>query len=424
MAISLKVLGSGFAFLLTLAVGRMLGAHGAGLYFLAISITSIAGTIARLGLENTVLRFVAYFHENNDWGQIRGVLRYALIWVGSVSLTFSITIIFFAEKIESFFLNVEGMTLVLIAVAFSIVFFNLMTLFSEALKGLGMSSKALLVGSVVYPLCALVVVYPLISMWGVIGSGIAYMTGTIFASIVVLIIWERALSGQPSATQVNRNELRASSRPLWVSMIIIQAIQPWVPILLLGIWATPSDAGVLGAATRIALLISFILVAINSVLAPQFTVLFKHGEYAKIEKIAGKCALFVTTLTTPIFIICIFSGDLVMSIFGMDFSTAGNILAILAVGQFVNAFTGPVGLILMMGGREKDMRTLSLISVIVVVLMALLLIPNYGAIGAAIASSTGLICTSLISVFMVRLRFKIRVFSFFFNSILNEVRNH
>ena len=90
MAISLKVLGAGFAFLLTLAVGRMLGAHGAGLYFLAISITSIAGTIARLGLENTVLRFVAYFHENNDWGQIRGVLRYALIWVGSVSLTFSI----------------------------------------------------------------------------------------------------------------------------------------------------------------------------------------------------------------------------------------------------------------------------------------------------------------------------------------------
>ena len=104
-----------------------------------------------------------------------------------------------------------------------------------------------------------------------------------------------------------------------------------------------------------------------------------------------------------------------MSIFGMDFSTAGNILAILAVGQFVNAFTGPVGLILMMGGREKDMRTLSLISVIVVVLMALLLIPNYGVKGAAIATSAGFISMNLFSVFMVRLRFKIWIFPYFSN---------
>lgn len=407
LAFGLRAVGAGLAFVLNIAVGRLLGPSGAGIYFLGLSVVSISAVIARLGLENTVLRFVASHADAEEWGQVRGVMQHALGWAGAVSGLFSIAIVFGAPWLARWgFDNIE-LAPVLRAFGFSVLSFNVMFLAGEALKGLSRVRDSMLVNGVIYPLATLVLISPATEWLGPAGAALAYFGGTALAAVVGLAIWRKALFGRPGPKPVDSRELWASSRPLWVSMIAIRAVQPWAPLVLLGLWADIAAVGIFGAATRIALLVSFFLVAINNVLAPRIAALHKRGDLASISRLTRQFALLVTLASSPVILGFIFAGDLVMSLFGQDFADSGQVLAILAVGQAANAFTGPVGVILMMGGRERDMRTLSLVSVAVIVLVAVITIPSFGATGAALATSAGYLATSTMAVLIVRARFGI-----------------
>ena len=71
----------GLAALLTLGVyvllGRLLGPAESGLYFLALTLLTVAAILGRIGLDNTVLRFVAASAATGDWAAVKGVRRKA-----------------------------------------------------------------------------------------------------------------------------------------------------------------------------------------------------------------------------------------------------------------------------------------------------------------------------------------------------------
>ena len=76
-------------------------------------------------------------------------------------------------------------------------------------------------------------------------------------------------------------------------------------------------------------------------------------------------------------------------------------LAILAVGQFINVVTGSVGWILIMCGYERMMRNNIVICAALSVGLNLLLVPRFGVIGAALATAITLSLQMLIAAVMV-----------------------
>ncbi len=404
-AFLLRAAGAALAFLLNVAVGRLLGASGAGLYYLSLSVISFAAVIARLGLENTVLRFVASFKDDGDWGQVRGVLRYALIRVGCFSLVLSGVIFIFSKWMEVNVFDSPGMAQVLIALCISVFSFNFMIVLSEALKALGQITNAMLIGGAIYPFAALLVIYPAISLLGVAGAGAAYTFGTLVASTLGLVLWNRSLSRKAPASAVNAADMRASSRPLWGMTIIHKAFLPWTPVIMLGLWASPADAGVFGAATRVATLVSFFLVAVNAVVGPRISVFYARGEINKIKHLTNKSSRLLAIAITPLALGSLFLSSQIMGLFGKDFSQSGLVLSILLCGQLVNGITGPVEFILMMSGRERIMRNIVIISMLVMLVLSVMLIPSYGDLGAAIASACAAATTSIISLIAVYIQF-------------------
>jgi O-antigen/teichoic acid export membrane protein len=57
LALSIRILGAGMAFIFNLIIARELGAEQSGYFFLAFSLVIFLSTFAMLGFENTVLRF-------------------------------------------------------------------------------------------------------------------------------------------------------------------------------------------------------------------------------------------------------------------------------------------------------------------------------------------------------------------------------
>ena len=184
--------------------------------------------------------------------------------------------------------------------------------------------------------------------------------------------------------------------------IINRGFLPWAPLFLLGIWGSTEDAGVFGAAMRIAMLITFFLTAVNTVIAPKFAELHAKGEIELLGHLARRFALLITVAASPLLLLLILAGDWVMSMFGPEFTRGGTALAILAVGQAVNTMTGSVGYLLMMSGHERDIRNASIFGAIIMIGLAATLIPLFGIIGAAIAGATAVVAINVQSVIIVR----------------------
>ncbi len=54
VALGMKVLAVGLGFGLNVLLARLLGAEGAGVYYLALTVTSIAAVVGRIGLDNAL----------------------------------------------------------------------------------------------------------------------------------------------------------------------------------------------------------------------------------------------------------------------------------------------------------------------------------------------------------------------------------
>lgn len=111
-----------------------------------------------------------------------------------------------------------------------------------------------------------------------------------------------------------------------------------------------------------AVLASFVLIAVNLVVAPRFTALHRQGDMAGLESLAIMSVKFIGVLALPVIGVMFIFPSWLMGLFDEGFAGGSQLLQILAVGQFINAITGSVGYLLMISGRERDMRNVTLIS--------------------------------------------------------------
>jgi len=91
-----------------------------------------------------------------------------------------------------------------------------------------------------------------------------------------------------------------------------------------------------------------------------------------------------------------------MSFFGEEFRTASTALVILALGQFVNIATGSVSYLLSMTGFERKVRDNAFFSALIGVALGFALIPNYGLLGASIATAIAIASQNLLGVYQVQ----------------------
>lgn len=401
IAFLLRGLGAGLAFVLNVVIARLLGADGAGMYFLALSVTMIVSVIARLGLDNALLRFVSVHAAQEEWGQVKGVFSLGMRLVLISSSVLTLLCFGSAPWLADTLFNKPDLGVPLQWMSLGIMSFSIMMLMSECLKGLRLIRNAMLVSGVLYPLFGLILVWPLVSLIGVKGANMAYVLGTGAAAAIGFLFWRHAMKDHNLTGHFSYERLRASSQPLFIMSLLNGAVITWAPLLLLGVWGTTEESGIFGAVSRVAMLLTFFLTAVNTAIAPKFAALYDNGELEAVAQLARKSALYITLVASPLFILFMFAGDLVMSMFGQDFIPGGYILAILTLGQVVNSLTGSVGFLLIMSGREKDASNVAVISCAILIALCVLLIPQNGMLGAAIATAFTIAISNILLAWLV-----------------------
>lgn len=398
----MKVAGSGLAFGFNVAIARLLGAEGAGLYFLALSVTAIGSVVGRVGLDNALMRFVATHATHGEWDKVRAVhalgMRLAVVVSGALSL-----ICFFAAGwMSEVLFNKPELGEPLRWMSLSILPFAMLNLQAQSLKGLKRIRDAMLLQSIGVPLIGLLLIWPLANAAGVEGVSWGYLAATALVALLGIWAWRNtAVSKEEPPFTYLFADLWASCKPLFVISLMNRAVLPWTPFFLLGIWASAAEVGVYGAATRLAVLVSFLLITLNNVIAPKFAELHASDDLQAMGQLAQRSATMLTLLVSPLFLLLFIFSDEAMGLFGPEFSEGGTILAILLAGQLVNVVSGSVGFLLMMSGNENTTLNITLASVVLQLALMLILAPRIGGVGAAIASASALATANLLSVYAV-----------------------
>ena len=410
VALVLKVLGAGLTFLFNLVLARTLGAEGAGLYFLALTVTTIATVFGRMGLDNTLLRFTAANASVGDWGAVKGVyvkgIKLALI----ASVFSAIAVFVFAPVLANKVFQKPELAIPMRWMSLAVVPMSVLILHAEMLKGLKRIRDSLVVFGVGVPAISLMAFLLLGGSYGVKGAVWAYASGVILTGFFSVIFWRMATPQlRKVSASFRTNDLLKSSIPLfWVASL--NMLINWTATFALGIWGTKEDVGLFSMASRTAMLISLILTSVNSISAPKFAELYKKKEMAALGTTARNTAKLMTLIASPLLLLFLIAPQWVMGMFGGEFQKGSIFLSILAIGQFVNVATGSVGYLLMMSGKEKLMRNNLVLIAFISILLNAILVPIYGILGAVIATAVCLSLQNLIAAYMVSSCFGIKYF--------------
>jgi O-antigen/teichoic acid export membrane protein len=158
-------------------------------------------------------------------------------------------------------------------------------------------------------------------------------------------------------------------------------------VIMLGMFRPEADVGYYSIAVHLASLTTFVLSAINTMAAPKFSELFHTGKIDELFYVARKSTKLIFWTTTPILVFLILLGKPLLTIlYGPEFSVAYWAMFFLVLGQFVNSISGSTGYFMNMTGHQNIFRNVMLITALLNVTLNLVLIPQFGIIGAALTA--------------------------------------
>lgn len=412
VAFFVKVSGTGLAFLFSIILARLLGANGIGIYFIAFTIVSIGMTISRLGLDNAVLRFASVAHSENDLSTLASLYRksFWITVIAGIGISFCAYMIFNSLHIGNELRSVLSVMLL------GVIPGALILLQGEFFKAIKMPGLATFVQVVILPLILVIGAIYLFWEGNSTVNEVAYLfvIGTIFSLLLSGLIWNHFNTNiwQKKGVFDTQLLLRTSLPLLMVSSMNL--IMGWTDVLLLGAWTDSNTVGIYGISTRIASLTVFILTAVNSVVAPRFASMYALGEQKKLERLAQRSTGWMLVVVLPVVLFLLIFPDWVLQFFGSEFVKGSGVLRVLVIGQFINVCVGSVGYLLMMTGHEKLMRNNILFTACINLTGNIILIPLYGAMGAAMSTSFSIALMNVISFLQVREKLRINTLGYFF----------
>ena len=402
-AFFLQILGAGLSFALNLVLARKLGAEGTGIYFLAFTIVSFSSVIGRLGLDNSLLRFVASGAATSNWKQVTGVFRQGVALASVISAVVAAALFFLAPWLSGAVFRQPELVDPLRILALAVIPFSVLNILAQMLKGVKRIQEGIIIQSVALPAFTLGLL-ALFSFTALDVSRVTLLYGvsTLLVMSVGMVFWHYVVpNGGFSRGEFDFRTLMSTSLPLfWVTAMNL--IMASTDTFILGIFKDEATVGLYNIAARTALLTSYVLMAVNSVVAPKFAALYAQGAGKELGGVARNASALITLATLPFLLIFTLVPGIVLSLFGPEFVNAAPALIILALGQFVNVVTGSVGYLLMMCGQERALRNNILFMTVLNVILNILLVPLFGIIGAALATASSLALMNVISLALVR----------------------
>jgi O-antigen/teichoic acid export membrane protein len=402
---ALNIVNTVAAILTTVLLARVMDLVAFGVYSWVMATVTLLTVPAVLGVDRLLVRDIAVYIGRDAYGHVRGLLRRS----GQLVLTTCLLIA--AAAVLAVWLagaaTDPGTVLALAVGMLALPLLAFGRVAQSALIGIHQVVVAQLPDLLLRPVSLLVAAGAvfLVGMRLDAPQAVALYT----ASTAVSLVYASILLHRHMRT-VLRPARPAYETRRWLgaafALVLLSGgllVNSQIGVVLLGLLDGPESAGLYAVAQRGALLVAFPLMALGAALAPTAARLWAANEVGQLQRLVTLGARAVLVASVPIALVFVVAGEGILGlVFGASFVVAGSALAVLSLGQLVNAATGSVATLLVMTGNTWRASLGIVAGMVLNLVLAILLIPAYHTVGAAVAAAASLVIANLIHVVMAR----------------------
>lgn len=390
---------------------RTLAKDAYGVFAFGVAIAGFGEMLVTFGLRRGVGRFAPIYEERGEDGKLLGLLVLAVGTILGFGVAAFLLVLGFRGLLlgERFAPGLQAATVV--TITFLLAPVTALENLSDALLAVFARPRAIAVRRfILAPGLRLTAVLLLVlSNSGVVFLATGYVLAgvlglAIYAQVLIRILRDRGLWERFRQVRMRMptREILGFTLPLMTTELLHTTTHA-VDAVMLGRFRGPEDVAALRAVLPLARMGHLVLLSFAFLFTPAAARMYAKEDPGQVDELYWRTALWVAVLSFPILAVLTLGAEpIAVLLFGDRYASSGPLLAIMAAGYFANAAVGFNELVLDVFARIRYIVTINLFAAAANVAANLLLIPRYGAVGAAIATGGTLLLHNLLKQWGLR----------------------
>lgn len=413
-----RTMSMGVNFVVQILIVRYLTTEAYGAFAYALSIVALGQTLITFGLDRGVARFLSVYDEHEDYDRLLGTI----VMVAGTILALGAALVVGVYLLQGTIVSgnvdrAQAVSLLLILIllapiqALDDVLTSLMSVFASP-------QSIFFRKYVLGPGLRLAVVLLLIAG----GSGVGFLAvgyvaaGALGIALYVAILWQ-VLGRRGMIARFRATSMKIPAREILLFTI------PLLTTDLVYIFLNTSDVIILehfkGLDSVAAWRVVQPAAGLNTLVISSFTLLFTPAAarlYARkdrdgVRDLYWRTAIWMAVASFPLFALTFTMAQaLTLLLYGPRYADSAVYMALLSFGYYFNTALGFNGLTLRIFGVIRYAVVINIVAAITNVALNLILIPAYGALGAAVGTTATLVIHNLLKQAGLRLGTGISIF--------------
>lgn len=363
-----------------------------GTYSLALTVISITGAVATLGLNEGVPRYIAFFRGRQEDQKVHELIISAIL-MGLIAGLLAIMVspsLFHSLAGEGF--DAQGKILAVVKIlVFAVPFTILLNLTVAIYRGFDRTNVNMYFYNIIRP----------ISLLGFASAAVLFgasLKGVVLADLISMVFTFGIMSVYFIKKPPVKPELKIKfseptrqlirySFPLLITATLLN-LMSWIDTIMLGYFQPTEVVGVYNAVYPIVGFLSLVIASMGYVYVPVASKLWGLNKTQPVGSIYAVMTKWCFLLTFPIFaLIFVYPELLITKLYGAEYVGGATSLRILAMGFIANSYFGFNYHTLLASGDSDFLMKCSVASAGINAIINFMLIPEYGMIGAAIGTA-------------------------------------
>lgn len=397
LSFGVRVVSAAIAYLSQVLLARWMGDFQYGVFVVVWVGAIILGGLAGLGVQTAVLRLVPEYRAKGDDALLRGIIlgsRLNGLLVASLIAALGIAgLALFGDRIESYYLiplYLGAIVLPMQAVG---------EIQDGIARGFNWADMSLWPGFVVRPLL-IILFMGLALSFGAEANAVTAMGSVIAAAYLTILgqlIWlEVKLRGAvPKGPRAYAPKAWAA---LALPILVVEGFYSLLTnfdIVIVGYYMPPDQVAIYFAAAKTLALVQFVYFAVRVGSAQRFSQYHASGDTGRLANFVNETLHWTFWPSLALVGMMLVFGNFMLMLFGESFTAGYPLLFALSIGLLVRAAIGPADILLVMAGEQRACAWVYGATFVLNVVLNILLIPRFGLMGAAAATSATLAAQAL-----------------------------
>jgi O-antigen/teichoic acid export membrane protein len=386
----------------TWLAARALDPHSAGAFFAATATFGLGVTVAKLGVQTSLVYWPARMRAIGDLSRFAACLRVAMIPVAVTAVLVSAGLFLAADLLPGRPDLVRALAVFLPAAAFTDVLLS-------TTRGLRAMRPTVLLDRVMRPaaqLALLALVWAagwgeqvFAALWALPYLPTALLAGVALGRRFAVV---KAGAAEPPAdrTDFTPGRFWGFTAPRAVASLAQMALQR-VDVLIVAAMAGLAPAAMYAVAGRFVILGQFVNQGVSQAVQPRLAERLAVGDTAGANLLYRQATAWVVLVCWPLYLLVYAYAPLYLGLFGEHYEDGVGVVRVLAAAMMLATACGMVDMVLSMAGRTWWNLINVVLALLVMLAVDALLVPRSGALGAAVGLAAAVLVNNLVPLAQV-----------------------